>query len=104
MTIELLGVHPVDSAEPCYLIEMQIAPWDESFDWEEVTQEADDQPRSNWQVAYDETPLDDAQTRWAFFFHYLDLSKPLLTPAGPCKLPAPTPLPAHLKHIQYLQP
>ena len=104
MTVEILGVHPIDSTEPCHLIEMQVWAGGEIFDWNEVTQESAGQPRSNWQVAYDETPLDDAKTRWAFFFHYLDPSKPLFTPAGQRQLPAPTPLPAHLKHIQYVEP
>jgi hypothetical protein len=69
-----------------------------------VTQENENGPQSNWQVAYDEQPLDDKRSRWAFFFHYLDLSKPLLTPMGPLELPTPTPLPEHLQQIAYDDP
>ena len=103
MRFDIRGVHPVEAAEPCDLIEVELA-GDEAFDWGEVTQEDATQPRANWQVPYDEQPLDDQGRRWVFFFHYLDPSKPLLTPGGPIELPAPTPRPAHLKDIEYTEP
>jgi hypothetical protein len=103
MTISIRGVHPVEAAEPCHLIEAELT-GDEEFDWGEVTQEDAAQPRVNWQVPFDEQPLDEQESRWVFFFHYLDLSKPLLTPLGAIPLPPPTPRPAHLKDIEYQEP
>jgi hypothetical protein len=103
MPFTIRGVHPVRAPEPCHLIEADV-PDGHAFDWGKVTQENPTQPRSNWQVAYDEQPLDAAGRRWAFFFHYLDPTRPLLTPAGPVTLPPPTPRPAHLNGIEYLEP
>lgn len=100
----ILGVYPINASQPCYLIEAAIGEPIEAFDWGSVTQEDADQPRSNWQVAYDERPLNEERSRWAFFFHYLDFSKPLLTPVGPLKLPTPSPIPEHLQQIEYAEP
>jgi hypothetical protein len=103
MRFTIRGVHPVDAPEPCHLIEAELVDA-EDFDWGEVTQEDATQPRENWQVAYDEQPLDNDERCWAFFFHHLDLAKPLLTPVGPIPLPAPTPCPEHLHNIEYMEP
>jgi hypothetical protein len=104
MRFTIRGVHPVEEAtDPCHLIEAELSDG-ENFDWGKVTQEDATQPRDNWQVPYDEQPLDEDERRWAFFFHYLDLSKPLMTPSGPIQLPSPTPMPAHLKNIEYMEP
>lgn len=100
----IIGIHPVVAAEPCHLIEVEINDQGKQFNWATVTQEDSEQPRSNWQVAYDETPLDNEGTRWAFFFHYLDISRPLLTSAGSLDLPTPTPLPRRLEYMKYVEP
>ena len=42
--------------------------------------------------------------RYAFFFHYLDFEKPLVTPAGSLSVPKATNAPAHLKDIEYESP
>lgn len=84
-----------------YLLEVAGADLAGRFDWAQVTQEIPDLPRANWQVPYDERPLDEHRTRWAFFFHYLKPSEPLLTPYGRIPLPAPTPLPAHSRDVIY---
>jgi hypothetical protein len=97
------GVHPVETREPCHLIEV-VLPKDEKFDWGKVTQEKPKQPRENLQVAYDEQPVDEAANRWVFFFHYLDVNKPLMTPLGKVRLPAPTTLPERLASIKYYEP
>lgn len=102
--IKIMGVHPVVAPQPCHLIELEIGEQSAPFDWGAVTQDDPAQPRANWQVAYDEAPLNDEGTRWAFFMHYLDFSRPLLTPAGSLELPAPTPLPDRLKHVKYDEP
>lgn len=104
--IRIIGVHPIPANEPCHLLEIElIAPSDE-FDFELVTQEIPDQSKAYWQVAYDGQEVGDKQDgcRWAFFFHYLDFGRPLLTPFGPITLPEPTPVPPHLKAIEYFEP
>ena len=90
--------------ESLYLIEIEIDPPGAEIDWAQITQPLYDKPRDSWQVPYDERPLDESGKRWAFFFHFLDYSKPLLTPIGDIKLPATTPVPTHLIHIRYELP
>ena len=104
--VQVVGVHPVPSDEPVRLIEIELAGDIGGFDFGDVTQELPDQPRSNWQVAYDEREVssDGARARFAFFFHYLDIHKPLLTPFGAVRLPAESPVPSYLQEMQYEQP
>jgi hypothetical protein len=104
MSFRIIGVHPIEAAEPCHLIEVELSDGSAGFDWGEVTQGAPGRDRSNWQVAYDEQELDDNANRWAFFFHYLEFNEPLLTPGGPVALPVETPLPEHLRHVEYDAP
>jgi hypothetical protein len=86
-----------------FLIEAEITPPAADFDWSGVTQEVPGEPRSSWQVPYDERQLTESG-RWAFFFHRLDLERPLLTPAGPVTLPAPSPAPQRLRTVEYEAP
>lgn len=87
-----------------YLFEVQLEPFDADIDWGEVTQPDPGQPRSNWQVAYDERPIDETAGRWAFFLHFVDLGQPLQTPVGARALPAPSPVPSHLADCSYEVP
>jgi hypothetical protein len=87
-----------------FLLELRGTDLRARFPWGEITQEAPGAARDTWQAVYDEQPLDPEQTRWACFFHCLDLSRPLLTPLGPMALPGPTPVPAHLQAIVYEAP
>jgi len=87
-----------------YAIEIEVEPSVDGFDWSEVTQSIAGYPRSNWQVPYDAQPLGDEGKRWAFFFHFLNLHQPLLTPCGALQLPPVTPLPEYLKGIEYFAP
>jgi hypothetical protein len=100
---KIIGVHPVDSEEPVHLIELLVEGDVEDFDFGEVTQEVAGQPRMNWQAAYDERVLEESEgkARFAFFFHYLDLEKPLLTSFGSLAIPKTTNVAAHLQDIQY---
>ena len=102
----IIGVHPVEADEPVHLVELLVDGDADDFDIGEVTQEVAGQPKSNWQAPYDERVLDesDGKIRYAFFFHYLDFEKPLLTPAGSVAIPKPTKQPAHLKDIEYESP
>lgn len=102
--MKIVGVHPIVGSQPCCLTEVEIGDGSGAFDRGAVTQEDTTIPRGNWQVAYDETRLNDEATRWAFFFHYLDLSKPLRISVGSLAIPAPSPLPEHLRHLRYVEP
>jgi hypothetical protein len=104
--VKIIGVHPVEADEPVHLIELLVEGDADTFDIGEVFQEVAGQPKSNWQAPYNERVLEerDGKIRYAFFFHYLDFQKPLLTPAGSVPLPKPTKKPAHLKDIMYESP
>ena len=121
MHVEILGVHPVRAPEPCHLVELQVRELDAPFEIGSITQAAPGQPRENWQVPWDEhflnpdgsAPHDPEAPRAlpslpafrvAFFFHYLDLERPLLSPCGPLTLPPPTPRPHRLAFLRYESP
>jgi hypothetical protein len=104
MTILIRGVYEIDAPEPCFLLEIEFDEPPQDFDWGGITQELAGQPRDNWQVPRNERPLNKDETRWIFFFHYLDLAKPLLTPHGPKILPPISPLPNRLSHTEYDPP
>jgi len=103
---KITGVHPVEAEEPVHLIELLVEGDVGDFDIGNVTQEAVGQPKMNWQAPYDDRLLEecDGKARYAFFFHYLDLKKPLLTSAGALSLPEPTKAPARLEDIEYESP
>ena len=88
------------------MIELLVEGDVEDFDIGEVTQEVAEQPKMNWQVPYDDRLLEESEgkARYAFFFHYLDLKKPLLTSAGSLRLPKVTKVPEHLQVIEYESP
>src|SRR5262245_18267736 len=106
--VEVLGVHPVESAEEPYrLVELEVAGEGE-FQMGAITQPQSRAPVSDWQVPYDEhqlaadggqwTPINVGSliqvrgaVRLAFFFHYLALEEPLRTSAGSVPLPVVTP-------------
>jgi hypothetical protein len=121
MQLEVVGVHPVEAPEPCYLIELIVHDSNTFFSVDEITQEEADRSPENWQVPWDEhflnmdgtAPVDpgapDQQPtiptfRVAFFFHYLDFERPLMTPTGLLPLPKPSPRPSRLAFIQYESP
>lgn len=121
MQLAIVGVYPVASPEPCHLIEIAVSHCQTNLDICSITQAAEGQPRSNWQVPYDECFLDVAgkqsicpvrsdeqpdvdQFRLAFFFHDLDLTRPLQTPAGNLDLLSETPLPDRLAFMHYEVP
>ncbi|MFV2068716.1 MAG: hypothetical protein ACC645_17225 [Pirellulales bacterium] len=89
-----------------HLIEILVEGLDKERDLGEFTQEVNGQSRDNWQVPYDEQLLEQGagRFRYVFFFHYLDLGKPLLTPLGSVPLPRPTNTPERLESIKYESP
>jgi hypothetical protein len=121
--VRVLGVYRVEDApEPCHLIEMLI--YADGFSMSDITQELPDAPRAEWQAPWDERVLNDSgdqvvahawdlpepgyieadKTRLTFFFHYLDLARPLSTPWGALELPAPTAKPDRLASVEYEEP
>ena len=63
----VIGVHPVEAPEPCFLLEVKFRQPPEECDWVKITQRLPGLPSENWQVPYDERPLDDTGERWAKF-------------------------------------
>jgi hypothetical protein len=115
MRIEVIGVYPIPAPEPCHLVEVLIAGGKPADVVASITQETAGQPRNNWQVPYDEHYLTAdgtkpeefapvSEDRVAFFFHYLDLRRPLLSAGGALQLPAPSSCPARLEFIRYEPP
>lgn len=87
-----------------YLFEVEIEPADADVDWCAITQPIEGQPKANWQVPYDERRVDERENHWAFFFHFLDRSRPMQTQLGDRDLPGSTPIPPHLRSIRYEVP
>src|SRR5690242_6923671 len=98
----VVGIHQVEAEEPVHLVELQVEGSVDDFDFGEITQEEPGKQRNNWQAAYDERKI--SENRAAFFFHYLDTTRPLLTSAGPLALPPESPVPEHLQNIEYEKP
>jgi hypothetical protein len=121
MKIVIIGVYPVGVSEPCHLVELLISNHNGTIDIANFTQESPGQPKTNWQVPWDERVLDaagekdvlgqfpneivaDGDLRVVFFFHYLDLDRPLITPVGRIPLPVLTDRPDRLNFLQYESP
>ncbi len=120
MEAKVIGVYEEPTADECHLVEVEIREAGGPLDIAAFTQEDPDQPRDDWQVPWDETYLDaagetvvgdsfnppeatywDGSPRIAFFMHYLDLSRPLVTPAGDIQLPPLSTKPERLAVISY---
>lgn len=105
--IRILGVHPLKAEEPVWLVEVEIDEKFEEIDWGSITQPNPRQDQSYWQVPYDERTLGKAangKERAAFFFHYLELDRPLESAYGQLMLPPPTSVPDHLRFMSYEAP
>jgi hypothetical protein len=115
----VIGVYPVEADEPCYLVEVLVRDPDAKFKLDDLTQAAD-ADRAYWQAPYDERffdalsgePLavrtfdtpDREEYRLAFFFHYLDLAKPLESSFGPLPLPQQSSRPEYLGLMTWRPP
>ncbi len=96
--------HVTEHFDNLFLIEILSQQPLQPSDWASITQEEKGVSKENWQVPYDERHLDDSGCRWVFFFHFLNPNKPLKTIYGNIELPKPTPLPIHLKNLEYEAP
>ena len=124
-TVEVIGLHLVDANEPCHLVELIVHDSTGPFDVGEFTQQMSDRSRDDWQVPWDEKILSSSgseiavdawdirdqespywvgDVRVAFFFHYLDLDRPLITPFGEVSIPAATTRPERLDFMEYEAP
>ena len=120
MTIDIIGLYPV--RRDVHLIECWIkGNPDERVLFDEFAQSQPGVNASGWQVAYDEHLLNPSGTdgmdiydsqgiaiemdlRFAFFMHYLDVARPILSPIGLLTLPAETPRPDRLSFMEYHEP
>ena len=116
----LKGVYSIEDSPDVHLIEMMFEQAPENVDVGQITQEVTGISKDSWQAPWDEWYLDDSgenvvserftvpegrsTTRLVFYFHYLNLAKPLLTEFGPLILPKPTILPDRLKRIITYEP
>lgn len=123
-TVDVVGVYRIESHETVHLVEILVNNSKGVFDLSEFTQEISDQQKENWQVPWDEKILDIqgekiladyfsvkekpelwmGNVRIAFFFHYLDFSKPLITPFGLVTLSNESLIPNRLAEIEYESP
>jgi len=102
--LERARAHVQEHFAGLYLIAVEIDPPDAEIEWGEITQPAENLPKSNWQVPYDEQPVDRAAGRWVFFMHFVNPSQLLQTPIGPVPVPAPSARPPDLAAIEYEAP
>jgi hypothetical protein len=115
-TIQLIGVYPINTVEPVHLVEVLVTDAFDDVEWEAFTQESsadlvtdvdgseDADAESTSHAPRSIEILADGRTRVAFFFHALDVTRPLLSPFGPLTLPAPTRRPTRLATVVYGPP
>lgn len=104
--VKLIGVYNVPNMPEVKLVELLVHTSPENFDIGSISQEIKGLDRMSWQTAYDEKYIDiegneikankTAPFRLLFFFHYLDVSKPLITQYGYTKLSITGPMPQKL--------
>ena len=106
VTARIVGVHPVDAADPCHLCEVVFNGEAGDVDFGQFTQRLAGRDQSYWQVPYDERLLSSSEAcrSYVFFFHYLDFSRPMESPYGPLPLPKPSPRPERLSFVTYESP
>lgn len=117
---QIIGIYKIPNYNDVKLIELLIEEPINEFDPGQITQQQKGQDRLNWQTAYDEKyldlsgnkivgddfdrPQDMDKFRVAFFFHYIDTSKPLISQYGLINLREATDLPERLSGIINYEP
>ncbi|XDD52975.1 hypothetical protein AB3N62_10825 [Leptospira sp. WS4.C2] len=123
MEFNVIGVYRIKNVEDSHLIEIEIRNSKIALNLSKITQPIENLDKLNWQVPYKEYLLDVTgknilSKEWeniqdekligyfriVFFFHFIDIEKPLSTQYGDFKLPPITNLPERLKDIQYTKP
>lgn len=124
-TIELIGLYEVEEELDCCLFEFVVHGAQGRFNFAEFTQPVSGEPAESWQSPWLECLLDasgekiisddlgflslsddrwQGDLRFVFYFHFLDLSQPLLTPFGNISPTQPTRLPPRLQFMNYEPP
>jgi len=94
----LIGIYNVEGESDVHLLEFEIE--SEQIDVGKFTQKEDRIDKMNWQVPWDEKFIDvEGSIKLVFFFHFLDLSKPLITPFGVIELMKTEQMPSRLSRI-----
>ena len=114
--VVVCGLYEIPEANDVHLVEVAVDAPPGEVNVGAFQQEDPALPPDSWQVAYNEWYLDEegnplsefeyegdptSATRLAFFLHFVDFARPLLTPFGPVALPQPNPLPDRLREIEY---
>ena len=118
--VELIGIYDIKSENDVKLIELVISANINDFDAGQITQEIKGTDRLDWQTAYNEKyldlegekiigddfekPNDLNKFRIAFFFYYLDLSKPLISQFGLIRLINTVGMPDRLNNLIDFEP
>lgn len=119
--VQLLGVYHVRQSPNVHLIELLIKKPPNEVDISTFTQKNELLPESCWQAAYDEHYLSEdgtsvigtfcdqnnvrgTETRIAFFMHFVDFNKPLLSEFGELALSSPSPMPERLLKVITFEP
>ncbi|TAI46952.1 hypothetical protein [Flagellimonas allohymeniacidonis] len=114
--VQLIGTYEIDGQKDVHLIELGIEKNHQNIDVGQITQAQEGIDKMNWQTPWDEkflnfdgtmiigdwmdTPKDTSNfTRLAFFLHFLNFEKPLLTQFGEIDLIKPVILPDRLRSI-----
>lgn len=124
MTTEttLIGTYQVNGQPNVHLVEATVNTKHSDIDIGKFTQEQDGVDRPDWQSPWDEKYLNEdgtaiignwmdspkgenEKTRLAFFLHYVDFQKPLITPFHQIAFGQPEKMPERLSSmIEYEQP
>ncbi len=119
--IHLIGIYNVPNFKNVVLIEFKVVSQLHDFDIEYITQEITNENQLNWQSPYDEKYLDNSNrligdwidkpktlntgNKILFFFHELQLNKPIRTQYGDVKLNKTSNIPfQYLEIMIYEQP
>lgn len=105
----------MEQLESVVLIEVEVLNRDSRFDVGDFTQELNNVPRDSWQAPWDEVYLNDygasllskrgsrppkeGDLRLAFYLHFWDPTKPLLSSYGEIKAPQVTEMSPRLKRL-----
>jgi len=112
--VRLIGTYQEEQIPDVVLIELAIQDERKNIDFGQITQVIEGKDKMEWQVPWDEkfldstgeniigeplSPNENGIVRTVFFFHYINVSQPLLTQYGAISIANPTSMPERLKNI-----